>query len=100
MAEMQTMKYDPSIDPKRDAELNVYKAMAVAAKKKLSGSSKTNPIKGDTPRSELGIATNNKVTTKNSALPKLDAAGQSYLNFVAEEDGDEKASALHKSMTK
>lgn len=99
MAEMQNMKYEPSGDAKTDAQINVYKAIAAAAKKQ-SGSSKTNPIKGDKTRSELGTVTSNKTKQNESALPKLDVHGQSYLDFVARQDGDERASALRKSVEK
>lgn len=96
-AEMQNITYNPSNDPARDAELNFMKAERAFLRKKVAGK-KVNPLKGEKPRSALGGITNQTAVVKDATLPKLDAAGESYLNFVAREDGAESATKLHKSM--
>ncbi|MCK4328787.1 hypothetical protein KAX02_02985 [candidate division WOR-3 bacterium] len=96
-AEMQNITYNPSNDPARDAELNFIKAERAFLRKKVAGK-KTNPLKGEKPRSALGGITNQTTVVKDATLPKLDAAGESYLNFVAREDGAESATKLHKSI--
>jgi len=98
LEEMKTMTYDPTNDPEKDAALNFYKAQVAAAKKSVS--KRENPIKGKAPKSELGTVINQKTVDKESALPKLDPAAQSYLSFVTREDGEDKAVALRKSMAK
>ena len=96
--ELKKMTYDRTNNPARDAEINFLKAKLAVAEK--TDSPRVNPLKGNKPKSELGTATNSKNQTKESALPDLDDVAQNYLNFVAREDGQEKASALHKSMAK
>lgn len=96
-AEMQNITYNPSNDPAKDAELNFIKAERAFLRKKVAGK-KTNPLKGEKPRSALGGITNQTVVVKDATLPKLDAAGESYLSFVAREDGTESATKLHKSL--
>lgn len=96
-AEMQNITYNPSNDPARDAELNFIKAERAFLRKKVAGK-KVNPLKGEKSRSALGVITNQTAVVKDATLPKLDAAGESYLNFVAREDGAESATKLHKSI--
>ena len=100
--EMQNVTYTPSKNPARDAERNFDKAEKIYLRKRLAGKKgeKINPVMGKEPRSALGGIVNQKVVTKDTTLPKLDAHGQSYLAFVAREDGNEKATDLHKSLSK
>ena len=102
LEEMKNVPYDPSDDPVRDAEINFGKAERAHLRKALAVAkgTKKNPLEGKEPRSALGGITNQTVVTKDPALPKLDASGQSYLAFVAREDGQEKATKLHQGMAK
>ena len=98
--EMKNINYNPSNDPIRDAETNFGKAERAHLRKVLAVAkgTKKNPLEGKEPRSALGGITNQTVVTKDPALPKLDAPGQSYLAFVAREDGQERATKLHQGM--
>ena len=98
--EMKNINYNPSNNPIRDAEINFGKAERAHLRKALAAtkSTKENPLKGEKPRSALGGITNQTVVTKDPALPKLDAAGQSYLAYVGREDGQERATKLHQGM--
>jgi hypothetical protein len=97
IAEMQSMTYDPSNDPKRDAEINFYKAERAYLRKKIAPPRK-NPLEGKKPEEKIGVATAQKTVVKEPATPKLDAAAQSYLDFVRSEDGEERASKLVKEL--
>lgn len=100
--EMKSITYDPSNNPARDAELNFFKAERAYLRKQLARpkNEKVNPLKGNEPRSALGGTTNQTTVTKEAVLPKLDASGQSYLAYVAREDGEERATNLHRSVGK
>ena len=101
IAEMQNITYVPSSNPSLDAEINYSKAERAYLRKQLAGTvERPNPLKGNSPRAALGSATNQKSVTKQVALPKLDAAGASYLAYVTREDGSEKATKLHQSLGK
>ena len=99
--EMKALSYKASDDPDRDAEVNFLKAERAYLRKQLAApKKKVNPITGDKVKAPLGTVTSQKVVTKDTVLPKLDAAGMSYLAFVEREDGSDKAQALHKSIGK
>jgi hypothetical protein len=94
LAEMQNITYDPSHDASLDAERNFYKAERIYLRKKAAQTiEKKVPLKGDKP---TGVVSSQKSVVKETVAPKLDAAGQSYVDFVRRRDGDEKANALVK----
>ncbi len=98
---MQKMTYSPSGNGAVDAELNFYKAraeLAVQGKLPNKQQNKVNPLKGEEPVSELGTVTNQKQVGKQDSMPELDRFAKSYLGYVTKEDGDEKATALRKSI--
>ena len=99
--EMKVLSYNPTTDPGKDAEVNFLKAERTYLRKQLAKpKGKVSPITGDKAHSAIGTVTNQKVVAKETVLPKLDAAGESYLAFVASEDGSDKAQELHKSLGK
>lgn len=99
--ELKTLSYDPSANANQDAQNNFLKAERTYLRKRLAGpKDKKNPITGKKEHGALGTVTNQKVVTKEVTLPKLDAAGMSYLAFVEREDGADKAQELHKSIGK
>ena len=99
--ELKVLPYDPSANPTMDAEINFFKAERAYLRKQLAKpKSKVSPITGKHEHSAMGTITNQKVVTKETVLPKLDAAGMSYLAFVESEDGSDKAQELHKSIGK
>jgi len=97
-AEFEHIKYKPTNDPERDAKENFYKAERAYLRKQLAGKTRTIPVKGGGAAGALGVVQSQKVVAKEVALPKLDAAGQDYLNFIAREDGAEAATKLHRSL--
>ena len=99
LKEMEKLKYDPSEDPKRDLRENWLTAKLAVAEN-AGAPTRENPLKGDKARSELGTVTNQKVTTKDSALPNLDEHAKSYLKFVSQEDGSERAADLQRTVAK
>lgn len=97
--EMKVLSYNPSTDPAKDAEVNFLKAERSYLRKQLAKpKGKVSPITGKHEHSAIGTVTSQKVVTKETVLPKLDAAGMSYLAFVESEDGPDKAKELHKSL--
>ena len=95
IAELTTFTYDPSSDPARDAELNFHKAERMYLRKKIAKPiEKENPLTGKTPSNKPGVANGQKTVVKEAAKPKLDKAGESYLEFVRSEDGDDAANKL------
>ena len=94
--ELQTMRYDPTNDGTRDAELNFLKAERAYLRKQAAKPKKDVPLKKD-PVS--GVITSQKTPEKKVADVKLSAAGKSYLDFVTREDGQEKAAGLKKSLS-
>ena len=99
--EMKVLTYDPSNNPAKDAEINFYRAERAYLRKQLAKpKGKVSPITGDKTHAALGTVTNQKVVTKDVTLPKLDAHAASYLAFVEQEDGSDKAQLLHKSLVK
>ena len=99
--EMKVLSYDPSNNAAKDAEVNFLKAERAMLRKQLAKpKEKINPVTGKKEHSALGTVTTQKTVTKDAVLPKLDAAGTSYLEFVAREDGADKAQELHKSIGK
>jgi hypothetical protein len=96
LAEMN-FTYDPTDDPIRDAEKNFNRAeVAYLRKKNAKPLEKENPLKGAAPAGKLGVATSQKTVQKETMIPKLDAAAQSYIDSVREERGDEAADKLMK----
>jgi hypothetical protein len=95
LGELTKLTYTPSGDGVADAE-GVFRR---AYKNYIKGTSieKMNPLKGG---SAPGVVTTQKTVAREAALPKLDGPAQAYLNFVAQEDGTEKAQKLHKSIGK
>ena len=94
--ELQTMRYDPTNDAARDAEVNFLKAeRAYLRKKAASPKEKNVPLKKETP---TGVITTQKVHEKQAPDVKLSAAGKSYLDFVSSIDGSERAAHLKKSL--
>ena len=99
--ELKVLSYDPSTNPTQDADNNFSKAERAMLRKQLAKPrEKVSPITGKQEHSPIGTVTNQKVVTKETVLPKLDAAGMSYLAFVEREDGSDTAQALHKSVGK
>jgi len=96
MKEAENMKYDPSDNGTFDAAMN-FKECQI---RYLKNQFKTNPLDGNKPQKGIGTVTKQKVPDREIALPKLDAATQSYLDYVNREDGAEKATNLHKSLAK
>lgn len=95
LEEMKTLSYNPTANGGMDAELNFYKAERAYLRKKVAQPLKKEvPLRGD---KVPGVVTNNKVTEKVGSLPKLDAAGESYLAFVRAEDGAEAAEKVHRA---
>jgi hypothetical protein len=94
--ELQTMRYDPTNNAARDAEVNFLKAERAYLRKKAAvPREKSVPLKKDP---VTGVVTNQKTPLKQEPNVKLSAAGQSYLDFVAKKDGSEKAQSLKKSL--
>ena len=97
LEELKTMTYDPTSDPIRDARENFFKAENIYLRKKVAQPiEKKVPLKNDA--APGGGITNQKAVVKETAAPKLDAAGQSYLDYVTREDGAEHASKLVKDI--
>jgi hypothetical protein len=96
--ELKSFKYTPTTNPEADAKMNFLQAERAYLRKRLAKPvGKKIPLKeGDVP----GVVTNQVVRDKKDSLPKLDAAGESYLNFVRAEDGAEKADSLLKAAGK
>ena len=94
--ELKTMRYDPTNDAARDAEVNFLKAERAYLRKKAAvPREKSVPLKKDP---VTGVVTNQKTPSKQEPNIKLSAAGQSYLDFVARKVGSEKAQSLKKSL--
>ena len=100
--EMKNITYDPSNNPVKDAETNLLKAERAYLRKKLANpkNEKVNPLEGKEPRSALGTTTTQQTAVRDVTLPKLDAAAQSYLAYVAREDGQDQATNLHRGLAK
>ena len=98
MAEAEDYKYDPSDNGEVDALTNFNECYIRHLKKQIKG--RKNPLENNKPQSGIGTVTQQKIPEKETALPKLDAAAQSYLQFVTNEDGAERATDLHKAMAK
>jgi hypothetical protein len=99
--EMKVMSYNPTKDPEKDAEVNFLKAERAYLRKQLAKpKGKVSPITGDKVKSPIGTVTSQKTVAKDVNLPKLDAAGASYLAFVEREDGIDRANELHRSLGK
>jgi len=94
-SELQTMRYNPTKDGRRDAELNILKAERAYLRKKTAGKKKDVPLKQDP---VTGVMTSQKAPQKDVPDVKLSAAGESYLNFIARKDGDERAQQIKKSL--
>ena len=97
MAEAEEMKYDPSDNGAVDAAVNFKEAQVRYYKKQLG--TRTNPLDKNKPKN-IGTVKTQKVPDREIALPKLDEAAQSYLNYVSREDGAEAATNLHKTLAK
>ena len=98
LAEMKDITYDPSDNPERDAEVNFLKAERIYLRKKMAAPpEKKNPLRGEKPKEKLGVATNQASIQKETKQPKLDSAGESYMDFVRRTDGDEAADKLLKA---
>ena len=94
--ELQTMRYNPTNDAARDAEVNFLKAERAYLRKKAAAPKEKNvPLRKDP---VTGVVTNQKTPQKQEENVKLSAAGQSYLDFVSKQDGTEKAQSLKKSL--
>jgi len=99
IAEMQSITYNPSEDPVKDAEINFYRAERAYLRKKIAQPvQKKNPLEGKTPEGKIGVATSQKTVVKQTAMPKLDADAQAYIDFVRETDGEERANKLIKEI--
>jgi len=85
-------------NPELDAERNYLKAERAVLRKKLAKPKKSNPLKGEKPRSPLGVANNQKVEKKSPALPDLDPEAKAFLESIRRKEGDEAAAKLHKSL--
>jgi hypothetical protein len=97
LAEMQTMRYDPSDNAQIDAEINFQKAENIYLRKKMAQPiGKDNPIKGEAVKGKLGVTTTQKTVVKETVMPKLDAHAQSYVDSVRRDRGDEAADKLMK----
>lgn len=83
-------------NPAFDAEKNYLLATRSVLKKRLANPTRKAPLLQE--KGSLGVLTNQTSKTKDAALPKLDAAGESYLNYVRRHDGAEKAKKLHGSI--
>jgi hypothetical protein len=97
LAEMKDITYDPSNNPTMDAKMNFREAENRFLKKKIAEPvSKKNPLKGEKPKETLGVTTTQTSVTKETKQPKLDADGQSYVDYVRRTSGDEAADKLLK----
>ena len=98
IAEMQSLTYNPTKDPARDAEINFYRAERAYLRKKVAQPQRKNPLKGATTDVKPGVATSQKTVVPEKAMPKLDADAQAYLDYVRRTDGDEKAQKIAKGL--
>lgn len=96
IAEAEETKYDPSDNGVVDAKL-MFKEVQLRLLKKQVGV-RVNPLENNQPKNGIGTVTTQKVPDRETVLPKLDAPAQSYLNYISQEDGAEKATKLHKSL--
>lgn len=96
MKELETIRYDKSQDPKRDAEMNFLRGERAYLRKLSAAKKKDIPLKGD--KAPGAGLKEQKIETKETQMPKLDGVAKSYLDFVARKDGEEKATKLAKSV--
>jgi hypothetical protein len=99
LEEMKTITYTPSNDPEKDAISNLRRAERAFLKKQMAKPrQKVNPLKGEAPKSPLGVAPSGKSPAKSTPAIKLDKDAEAYLKFVSASDGAEKADKLRASM--
>lgn len=98
--EMKTINYKPTSDPRYDAITNLRKAERAFLKKQMAKpAARINPLKGETPRTALGVVPKGKPSPASAASAvKLDPDAERYIKFVAAQDGPERAEKLRQSM--
>ena len=98
---MRLLRYTPTNDPEKDAISNIRKAERAFLKKQMAKPrEKVNPLKGETPKSPLGVVASGIPPARSQPAIKLDKDAEAYLKFVSASDGAEKADKLRASMSR
>lgn len=102
VAEMRdNVRYTPTGNAKEDARSNFIKATQLVLQKQTAAPlKKTNPLDKNEPRKGIGTIKSQAITKTNKPLPKLDAAAEDYLRYVASTRGEEEALKLRKGLAK